>query len=89
MKNPASTMSAGLSTQQHERSAALPAHRVLASQTLMVASLLPLQNRRLGSSTWAGSQEIEVMNLRWPCRRTSKSEQGARQQLGRRTQQVT
>lgn len=38
-----------------------------ASQTLMVPSLLPLQNRRLGSSTCAGSQEMLVMNLRWPC----------------------
>lgn len=43
------------------------AYRVEASQTLIVASLLPVQNRRLGSSTCAGSQEMLVMNLRWPC----------------------
>lgn len=42
--------------------------RVLASHTLMVASLLPDTNRRLGSSTCAGSQAMLVMNLRWPCR---------------------
>ena len=44
----------------------VPTHRVVASQTLMVASLLPVQNRRAGSSTCAGSQAMLVMNLRWP-----------------------